>query len=190
MPMDNSLNVSELLKRLGVVGDSKGSAPLLNELRLAIQIADMSQLVAPLAGPMVGASDQSTSGGGLFNKWAIRCQSPGGLTVGEIVSNSERDYFVFVLDFDPFVGSVVEPICNMSFGQPAQSQFINAPAAAAVALAHANRFIIRTDDKTQQVMNFNWIGPGEFFCIESRAAGVNTELMSVVWREYPAMVNP
>lgn len=189
MPMDNSLNVSELLKRLGVVGDSKASAPILDELRLTVSLADLSDLVPPLGVAIGGGSIPVTSGVGTFNKWTLHSRSAGGLRVNFVGNEVNADAYRFwVTDADPFVGSVVTAHANFSFENPAISEFMAAPAAASV--SPLGSFIARGAIMSAPFQLGNWIGPGQFFNVEAQQANQAAEVVSIMWREYPAALNP
>lgn len=188
MPMKNSLNVSELLKRLGVVGDSMGSADLLDAMRMTVQIADLSALVPPVGTPITAVSSQASSGAGNNNKWTLHCRSPGGLRVNQLEGESGRRYRAWVTTVDPFVGSVAVAPVNLSFEQVGLSVFFNAPAAPPLAPANALR--LRGPNATEVFEQGNWIGPGEFLNFEATSIQVAAEILTVTWREYPAMINP
>lgn len=189
MPMKNNLNISELLKRLGVVGDSLASAPLLDEMRLVINLADLTDLVPPIGVPIGGASIANSSGGGEFNKWVLHCKSVGGLRINWTGNQDSADAYRFwVSEVDDFVGSVVVPHANFSFAGPAVSEFANAPPAPAVAPLAS--MIARGPSMGPVWREGNWIGPGQFFHIESQQSVQTDEVLSVMWREYPAGLNP
>lgn len=189
MPMDNSLNVSELLKRLGVVGDSKASAPILDELRLTVNLADLSDLVPPLGVAIGGGSIAATSPVGGFNKWTLHCRSPGGLRVNWVGNQVNADAYRFwVTDADPFVGSIAVAHANFSFENPAVSEFMSAPAAASVSPVAS--LISRGADIGGPFVLGNWIGPSQFFNVEAQQANQADEVVSIMWREYPAALNP
>ena len=187
MGLDNNLNVSELLRRLGVKGDSLGSAPLLESLRLTLNIGDLSDLVPPVGVPMGAATISVGSGIGTVNSWSLASRSPGGLIV-ESVESATGSYNVFVTGALVFGAVVTTAAHNFSFGQAVQSQFRSHAAAAAVAPANAFSFggafpsiLVRGFD--------NWVGPGEFFNIEARAQNTTEEIV-ITWKEYPAGLNP
>ncbi len=123
MPIDNTLNVSELLRRLGVKGDSLGSAPLLESLRLSLLIGDLSALVPPVGVPIGGATIGSVSGIGTFNKFTLQARSPGGLTVLVLEADTGNLFDLWVTDANPFGAVVNAEAANFSFGQPALSIF-------------------------------------------------------------------
>jgi len=187
MPMNNALNVSELLKRLGVVGDSLGSAPILEELRLVINLADLTDLVPPLATPVAGSHHTVTSGVGTFNQFTLDCRSPGGLTVQRIGTNSGTDWDSWVSDTDPFLATVARPTANLSFGQPAVSIFGSSAPAAKVAPAETIR--LRGFILDELLSPDNWVGPGQFFNIEAVSSNVGQRI-SIMWKEFPAALNP
>lgn len=185
---DNSLNVSELFRRLGVKGDSLGSAPLLESLRLNLLIGDLSQLVPPLAGPFAAAAIGLTSGAATRNKWSLQCRSPGGLRVQTLHSDDNLVFFVFVTDADPFGAILSSAAHDFSFGQTAQSIF-NAHTPA-VAVAPVNAYRLYEGIPTVLPSEFEtWVGPGQFFNIESLNNNVQ-QVMSISWREYPGAISP
>lgn len=188
MPMDNALNVSELLKRLGVVGNSKGSAPLLDALRLGITIADLSDLVPPLQGPIGGFSQRVSSGAGDSNKWTLNSRAAGGLRINSMMGEGTGLWRVWITDADPFVGSASQPLTQLAFGQTVESRVLNAPASPAIAPAGA--LILRSNAIGEPLQHGNWIGPAQFFNIESFRTSVAGELLTFTWREYPAALNP
>jgi len=187
MPMDNSLNVSELLKRLGVVGDSLASAPLLEEMRLAINLADFSDLVPPMGVPIAGADILSTAAGANHNQWNLQCMSPGGLTVFNIHSQSSAILNVWISDTNPFVVPTLVPHADLTFQNPAESIFnVYLPA---LPVAPPGHFGLKGAVNTM-LLNGNWVGPGQFFNVESESNGQSQQLCSIMWKEYPAMLNP
>lgn len=188
MPLDNTLNVSELLKRLGVVGDSLGSAKILEQLRLTINIADLSDLVPPLAVPIAGATDLSTSGVGTVNHWTLHARSGGGLQVFNMQTDSNDLFVVWITDADPFANAAEIPTVQLAFQQTAVSQFFHVPPVAAVAPAAS--LFVRGPVLGNLIERTNWVGPGQFFNIESLTANTQDEMMSVVWTEYPGLINP
>ena len=187
MGLNNSLNVSELLRRLGVKGDSLGSAPLLESLRLTLNIGDLADLVPPVGVPLGGASLQLGSGLGTVNSWSLRCNSPGGLTVLTLDS-STGDHDIFVTDADPF-GAVLETAAfNFAFQQTVQSVFLlHVPA---TKVAPVDAFGFGGAFPSILVRGFEtWIGPGQFFNIEARGQNVVQD-MRIAWKEFPAGLNP
>lgn len=188
MPIDNSLNVSELFRRLGIKGDSLGSAPLLESLRLSLLIGDLSQLVPPLAGPYAGANHPLTSGVGTVNKWSLECRSPGGLRVQTVHAENSQVYNVWVTPVSPFGAILTTAVHNFSFGQAAQSVFHRHTPAAGVSPANAFRLEIAVPSRLPE--NFQtWIGPGEFFNIEAINTNIS-QVMTISWQEYPGALNP
>jgi len=194
MSMDNTLNVSELLKRLGVVGDSVGSAPLLDQLRLVINIADLSSLVPPVSGPVAAAYASEASGVGKVNKWNLRCGAPGGMRVTSLASDtSGNDYNVWITDDQPFIEApTIIANADFAFGQVAESIFVNYEGG--VAVVPANSLELPDGTITAPILSAmlptdNWVGPGQFFNIESRLTQT-TSTIYITWKEYPAMINP
>lgn len=184
---DNSLNVSELFRRLGVKGDSLGSAPLLESLRLSLLIGDLSDLVPPLGVPFGASTITSTSGVATVNQWSLACRSPGGLTVRTLRTATAGVFRVFVTPVNPFGAIVSSSAHNFSFGQAVRSAFSShvpaGPAAPAFSLEIADAqpsFGLELD---------NWVGPGEFFNIEAGAVNQAQEI-AITWKEFPAGLNP
>lgn len=187
MPLQNSLNVSELLKRLGVVGDSKGSASVLEELRLSINLADLSDLVPPLATPVAGSQWIRTSGVATFNKFTLHCRSPGGLTVQKLGTNGGTDWDIWVSDTDPFPDSIERPRADFSFRQPSLSAFFNATPAGKV--APGETIILHGFILDELLHTDNWVGPGQFFNMEALSDNVGQRI-TIMWKEFPAAINP
>lgn len=185
MPLDNSLNVSELFRRLGIKGDSLGSAPLLESLRLSLVIGDLSQLVPPLLGPLGGASMVSTSGVGTNNQWALECRAPGGLRVLQLYANVVSNFSIFITDANPFGAIAASAAEDFSFGQAVQSIFSRHVPAAGV--APANTLAIHGNDPRFDFEN--WVGPGQFFNVEAQSQNL-VQRVSIFWKEYPAGINP
>lgn len=190
MPMDNSLNVSELLKRIGVVGDSLGSAPLLEEMRPVVQVADLSDLVAPYAVPRAGAGEISTAGAGNFNKWALHCRSPGGALIEQLGSNGARAFHIWISDANAFVaGSAVTSKADITGGQPTLSDFIlgtPSPQDRPAGAFYRARF---GDDSGSLYIN-SYIRPGQFFNIESGTSNETSQIFSLIWKEFPGAISP
>jgi len=187
MGLDNTLNISELLRRIGVKGDSLGSAPLLESLRLTLNIGDLSDLVPPVGVPMGAASLQITSGIGTVNKWSLASRSPGGLRVTRVETTANA-FNVWVTDDNPFGGPLVDAAHNLGFGQAVASVFQIHAAAAAVAPLFT--FSFGGAFPSILVRGFeNWVGPGQQLNIEARGQN-NTEEMVITWTEYPAGLNP
>ncbi len=188
MPMQNNLNVSEMLKRMGVVGDSQGSVSLLDQMRLSVVLADLSDLVAPLRGPIGACSELRNSATGTYNKWAVQCNSPGGLTVVDMHTNSSTTlYYCWVSDVAAFSNPTVMPKVDLSFGQPTLSVGFNYDPD--VQEVPFNNFLVR-GSAMSLMLGVNWIGPGQFFNIESFTPNVNQQMLSISWKEYPAGINP
>lgn len=189
MALDNTLNISELLRRIGVKGDSLGSAPLLESLRLSLLIGDLSDLVPPVAGPYGGASLRRSSGIATVNKWNLACSAPGGLRVQTIDSSSNTNYVfnVWVTQVNPFGALAASTSHNFSFGQEVRSEFRSYVLSAAV--APGGTFILNRGGPMIGRVFENWVGPGEFFNIESETSNVDQEI-SISWKEYPAALNP
>ena len=191
MPMQNTLNVSELLKRLGVVGDSQGSADLLDQIRLGITIADLSALVPPVAVPTAAASGFLITAPNNVAGTNIRCLSPGGLNVTYLqTDNVAARYNVWVSDTNPFATApAVVPHANFTFGQPAESVWTLYAFAPPQAPADAVRVESNVEDLGRFLPPGNWVGPGQFFNVESADFAVNSNVL-IAWQEYPAMLNP
>jgi len=187
MGIDNTLNVSELLRRLGAKGDSLGSAPLLESLRMSIQIADLSDLVPPLTGPIGGAGLSNTSGVATFNNFQLRSRSPAGLTVMSLESNI-GDFDVWISDENPFGGGALSAAHNLAFGQEVEAFFTTRDPAAKVAPAGVFFFGGAFPSVMERVFP-NWVGPGQHFNIEARGSNV-AQSMRITWKEYPAGLNP
>jgi len=190
MGLDNNLNVSELLRRLGVKGDSLGSAPLLESLRLTLNIGDLSELVPPVAAPHGGAALTNVSGVGTFNKWSMRCLAPGGARILMLTANPPANYRVWISPTNE-QGAVAATIVgdDFSFEQFVQSEFrVHVPIGAIAGPPGA--FIIQGTNEARTYSNFHaWVGPGEFFNIESEVDNTN-QTVSIFWQEYPGALNP
>jgi len=190
MPLDNTLNVSELLRRLGVKGDSLGSASLLEALRLNIMIADMSQLVPPMVGAMGGAALQISSGVGNFNNWSLLCRAPGGLRVTTIRSTTNRAFDLFVgptLLFDAVVTNQIG--FSYASGQITQSAFRTHTPTVAKNLPNNTLEMGQNQRPNFGIMFDNYVGPGEFFMIESEGTNSSEEIV-ISWTEYPGAISP
>lgn len=189
MPLDNSLNVAELLRRLGIKGDSLGSMPLLESLRLTLSIGDFSQLMSPLAGPIGGADIASVSAAGTMNKWSLQCQAVGGLKVSSLKFSNNLFYDVWITGVNPFGAITGGPIVHdYSFGRFAQSSFTSHTPAAKVAPVG----VVRVQPWILSVLisDFpNWVGPGEFLNIENTTNN-NSANVAIMWQEYTAGLNP
>lgn len=187
MPLDNSLNISELLRRIGVKGDSLGSAPLLESLRLSLLIGDLSDLVPPVAVPLGAASISSTSGIGTFTTFTLAARSPGGLMVTRL-EVAVGSFDIFVTDANPFGATSQVAAHDFAFGQFVQSQFESHIPAAKVSPPFS--FFFGGAFPSILVRGFdNWIGPGQFFNIEARGSNTTNEI-AITWKEYPAALNP
>lgn len=188
MGLDNSLNLSELFKRLGLKGDSLGSAPLLESLRLTLAIGDLSDLIPPVGVPFAGAAIQNTSGVGTVNKWSLACRSPGGLTVQTLSANDSGDYNLWVSQADAFAAPGAVAAHDFAFGQSVLSIFRNHAPLAAV--TPPNTFRMQAALNSQLPNEFlSWVGPAEFFNIEASSQNVS-QTMAISWKEYPAALNP
>lgn len=190
MPMNTTLNVSELLKRLGVVGDSLGSAPVLEQLRLGVSIADLSQLVPPLRGPVGSGSAVQTSGIGNLNKWSVQSRAQGGIQILSMESSGvvtgQKEFRVSITDVSPFGAATPIAIQQFSFGQVADSVMAIHPAAALQSPVSA----VRVNFMWLQEFSKNiWVGPGLFLNVESVFLN-NTEVMEITWKEYTGALNP
>ncbi|HEU01332.1 MAG TPA: hypothetical protein ENH89_13490 [Aurantimonas coralicida] len=188
MPLDNSLNISELLRRLGVKGDSLGSAPLLESLRLSLLIGDLSDLVAPVGVPFGAAALSSTSAIGTFNKWSLLARSAGGLMLLSAEALPSNTFDMWMTEINTLGGTVLTAAHNFSFRQNVDSQFLTHPPG--VKVAPAGAFRIYGALHTVLPTGFpNRLGPGDQINIESVAAN-NVETISISWKEYPAGINP
>lgn len=187
MPLKNALNVSELLKRLGVSGDSLGSADVLEALRLGITIADLSRLVPPLSGPVGAASSLVTAAPVVVNQRSLHARSAGGLQVLQMGSDPQgsRQYDIWITAANPFGVLVAVGNQDLAFGQVAASEFA-ATQAAAVAPANSVRVI----GSALAVFAPNiWLGPGQFLNIEHEVVNTEEEF-TITWAEYTGMLNP
>jgi len=190
MPMDNTLNVSELLKRLGVVGDSQASASLLDQIRMVMNIADLSRLVPPLVGPIAAGSVTSTSDPITICKFNLNARSQGGLQLISIISSTDlplvKNYFIWITDVNPFGALTPGPFENLSFGQVAESVLSVAPIGANVAPASA----VLTTGRYLHLFGQNiWLGPGQFLNVESETMDTE-EKLTFTWAEYTGGLNP
>lgn len=190
MPMQNTLNVSELLKRIGVVGDSQASADLLDQVRLGIQIADLSQLVPPLRGPIAGASVHVIPGASKPPNWTLHCRAQGGLQIltADLVTtaNNSSEMAVFITTTNPWAAPVVVPQQQFAFGQVADSVFTTGTTA--VPLKPASAVVVPHGKLTKLAKNI-WLGPGLFLNFENDLLNAPMEF-AISWLEYPGMLNP
>jgi len=186
--MDNSLNVSELLKRLGVVGDSKGSAPLLEEMRLAINLADLSDLVPPVPVAYGGAGFAVTSAPATFNKWSLHCLSPGGLSVVALAAGVPKGFRIWISDADPYAASVIRGKGDLTGGQATLSEFLQSAPAAVVAPA-ASYLHFFGDDAASVIPTF-YVLPGQFFNIEATNDNQLLQQIMIQWKEYGGALSP
>lgn len=188
--METTLNISELLKRAGVVGDSRGSGTLLDQLRMSVKIADLSQLVPPLRGPIAGGSLDVIPGLNKFGNWTLHCRSAGGLQVmGAVLEGTLGNIFGvkhFITTSNPWAAPVAVPVQQYTFGQVAESVFSTGTPVASLAPAEA----VFTSILTTPIITKNiWLGPGLFLNFE--LVNVNTPLeLSIAWMEYPGALNP
>jgi len=194
MPMKNSLNVSELLKRLGVVGDSQASADLLDQIRLGITIADLSPLVPPVSGPVAGAWIFGNAIIAEVVGWNLQCVSPGGLHVTTIATDSpNNDINTWVTDVQPFpTAAMIAPKVDFAFGQPSLSVFrgyATGPAVAPGAVLQLPDGTASASILSDMFPPKNWIGPGQFLNFETRLTN-NDSTLYITWEEFPGMVNP
>lgn len=188
MPIDNTLNISELMRRIGAKGDSLGSAPLLESLRLSLLIGDLSELVPPVAGPYGHAAILAPiSGIGNVNSWTLECRAPGGLSVQIMNGSGNNNYHCFVTDANPFGAVVTTGGGNFSFGQVALSIFSNR--VPALAVAPVGVFTFGGFDPKVDSNFANWIGPGQFFNVETQNQNAS-QLLSILWKEYTGALNP
>jgi len=191
MPMENNLNVSELLKRIGVVGNSQASAALLDQLRLSINIANLDHLVPPVGVPVASAQDDNVSGVAVANGWALQCRSAGGLTVLGVIDNNSNtnQYYRWVTDTNPFAASAPSPHANFTFGQPAVSVFLVSTPGPIVAPIPAVDQVFGQQASTHPLNGEIWVGPGQFFNVQARQLNVFNSI-NLIWKEYPAGLNP
>jgi len=189
MGLRNTLNIGELLKRIGVDGDSQGSADLLESLRMGVQVADLSDLVPPLGVPIGGAQISSSSGGATFNKFSLHCRSPGGLILRSVTMISAANAMDFFVTNTPVFGAALTSTAhNYGFGQAVLSTFDTHTPGAKVAPAGTPTFFNNRQPSFGYQL-FNWVGPGEFFNFEANSANV-TDTLSIIWTEFPAGLNP
>jgi len=187
VPIENTLNVSEFLKRLGVVGDSAATMPMLEALRLTVNLGDFSDLVPPVGTPFAAASVRHTSPGGQATFFQLFCGSPGGLMVTAINAKLNNEFDIWVSDSQDFGALAgVETHEELAFGQTSLS-VVSFGAGAKVSPASAVR--TRGTDNAQ-MLSHNWIGPGQFFNCEAVAVGVTNHDVAVSWKEYPGGINP
>ncbi len=188
--MNNTLNISELLKRAGVVGDSLGSAPLLEQLRMGVQIADLSQLVPPLRGPMAAGSRDVIPGTSKFGNWSLRCGSQGGLqilsVIGEGSFSSVFGFFAWISDVNPWAAPSVVPLEQLSFEQIATSEMTTGTPG--VSVAPASAIFLPRAEMTLFCKDI-WLGPGKFLNFELTAPNAPIQL-SISWMEYTGALNP
>jgi len=193
MPLKNTLNVSELLKRLGVVGDSQASAELLDQIRLNIQIADLSNLVPPVGVAVGGARGDSLAGTNQFGRWTLQSASPGGLTVQHLTMDMvAEDLDIWITDTNPINDPrVVSVNQNFGFGQTLESIFTSWDMITSkIAPADAIRLFGNGSEGFDHIMPLgNWIGPGQFFNIESVQTN-RLQDINITWLEYPGAINP
>lgn len=188
--MHNTLNVSQLLKRLGVVGESQSHAALLDQLRMVVNISDLSRLVPPLVGPVGSSSSDETSAVGSFNKWSLQARSQGGLQVLSMstsgVPSLQKLFLISITSSNPFGALTTIPNQNFSFGQVAESIFSVAPHAGhqlGSSAVEVNALYLDAFAKNI------WLGPGQFLNVESNFAN-NTETLQITWAEYTGALNP
>lgn len=191
MPLKNTLNVSELLKRLGVVGDSKASAELLDQIRLGVTIADLSNLVAPVDVPRASSSGLLNSGINQVAGATLQCLSAGGLRVDSINgTNLTRELKIWkntVDDLSAFNHTIM-PKLELTFGQTTQSIFSNISTHAFIFPSFAYT-VEQTTNILSDVFPNLWLGPGEFLMFEIFDTNTDTTL-HLSWTEFPAMLNP
>lgn len=187
MPLDNNLNVSELFKRLGIKGDSLGSAPLLESIRLSLLIGDLSNLVPPVGTPFGGAAIFTSSGVGTFNKFSLACLSPGGLRVMTLEATT-GEFDLFVTDTNVFGAVVNSAAHNFAFDQPVLSLFRNHTIAAKVAPAFTFEFGGAFPSSLVDTFE-TWVGPGQFFNMEATGAN-SSQNVRISWKEYPGALSP
>lgn len=190
MPLKNTLNVSELLKRLGVVGDSQASAELLNQIRLNIQIGDLSPLVPPLRGPIGAGSQFVIPGAAKVPNWTLQCRSPGGLQIlsAALVTTpaNSSEVGVFITTTNPWAAPVVVAPQQLAFEQVADSVMTFGTTVASLLPASA---VSVYHGKLQDLVKDIWLGPGQFLNFEASLINTPMEFM-LSWQEFPGMLNP
>lgn len=189
--MKNTLNVSELLKRLGVVGDSQGSADLLDQLRMSVLVADLSNLVPPVGVPCAAGRAFVNSTVSTFSGASLQCLSPGGLRIVALDgTNLNLDMAFWVSDSPAFAANiVVTQVANFCFGQTVQSIFRTHGSYAPVIRPAAHLEVNQNTNPLLAFLPKTWIGPGQFFNMETANPNADTEL-TIGWMEYPGMLNP
>lgn len=187
MPMDNTLNISEMLRRLGVKGDSKAAAPLLESLRLSLQIGDLSDLVPPVPVPIGGAAIGQNGGVGGFNKWSLTARSPGGLVVNTLQTTTNNTFSLLVgptLFFGAEIQSSQFPYAS---GQLVQSFFVTHTTGARV-LPNLTMQLRQLPSVMGRSFE-NYVGPGEHFMIEANNDNI-TQTIMITWKEFPGAISP
>jgi len=187
MPLDNSLNVSELLRRLGVKGDSMGSASLLEALRLNLIVGDLSDLVPPTVVAMGGAAIAQNGGVGGFNKWSLLCRAPGGLVVTTLQTSTNNTYNLFISD-TPIFGAIVQDMgFDYATGQNILSSFTTHTTG--VRVLPNLTYQLRQLAPSFGTHFEHYVGPGASFNIEAANDNI-TQTISISWKEFPGAISP
>jgi len=192
VPLKNTLNISELLKRIGVVGDSLGSADILDQLRLTLNIADLSDLVPPVGVAKAQATNFLDADVGERAGANLLCRSPGGLFVETVgIGTGTTSMRLWITDVQPFaVAKALGDVrANFTFGQTIE----------AIWTLYESEVRVAPGASASCAQGFNyvgglipakiWVGPGQFFNIEVNADNTDV-VISVSWSELPAMINP
>lgn len=190
MPLKNTLNISELLKRMGVVGDSLGSAELLEQLRLGVNVADLSQLVPPLRGPSGAGFQHVVPGANNVSNWSLQCRSQGGLQILtahlNTTPNNSNTVDIFITTTVPWTPLAVVAQQQFSFGQVTDSVMTVGTTEPPLAIASAVR---SPHNRLANLVKDIWLGPGLFLNFESSLIN-NPVGLSISWKEYPGAINP
>ncbi len=187
MPLNNSLNVSELLRRLGVKGDSLASAPILESLRLVLNIGDVSDLVPPVPVPIGGAAISQNGGVGGFNKWNLTCRAPGGLIVNTLQTTTNNTYAILISPVLLFGAVVQSSAFNYASGQFVQSVFTTHTTG--VRVLPNLTFELRQAQPSWSPHFEHYVGPGDHFMIEANNDNI-TQGMIITWKEFPGAISP
>jgi hypothetical protein len=161
-------------------------------MRLSLLVGDLSGMVPPVATPIGAATLTVGPGGaGTFNQWSLASLSPGGLTVLHLANRTSGNFDVFLATTNPFAAPIASTQNNLSSGEFVRSLFRSHAPAAKVAPASAFQ-IHATSNAAMGIVGeaiLNYIGPGEFFCIEGISQNV-TETMPILWKEYTGALSP